>query len=215
MNRELLLWRAGAAIICGLVVLGGLQALLWSRIAPGEQFFVNTDGSFGGLPTESYHQFSSIAIFVLIELVVGLAAAALVWQWRSIRGTATLLVLVGASGLGALTAYLLGRVLASGTDPASVGNAAAASIVNAAPTLGNAMVIIAQPAVAAAVYTFLVAWTGRPDLSRPEPAAPAAVVSGPTGIPDWSAAVTHPQPVQAQAWSVDPGSADRGSADRP
>lgn len=168
MNEELKLWRASAAVIGSLVVLGALQGLLWSRIAPGEQFFVNTDGSFGGLPTESYHQFTSIAIFALISLVVAVASATLTWHWRSVRGTTMALVVVGGNALGALVAYLLGRVLASGVDPASIGNSSAASIVRAAPTVGNAMVIIVQPAIAIAVYTFLVAWNGQPDLERPQ-----------------------------------------------
>ena len=171
MNQELRLWRSGAVVVGGAVIVGALQGWLWSRIAPGEQFFVNTDGSFGGLPTESYHQFTSIAIFALIGLVVAVAAATLTWHWRSVRGAAMALVVVGANGLGALTAYLLGRVLASGVDPATVGNSSTASIVTAAPVLGNVMVVVVQPAIAIAVYTFLVAWNGQPGLDRPQTAA--------------------------------------------
>ena len=54
--------------------------------------------------------------------------------------------------------------MAPGTDPASVGATAADSIVIAPPTTGTILVVLAQPALAAAVYTFLVAWNGRPDL---------------------------------------------------
>ena len=62
---------------------------------------------------------------------------------------------------------MTGSWLAPGTDPASVGASAADSIVIAPPTIGTILVVIAQPALAAAVYTFLVAWNGHPDLGRP------------------------------------------------
>jgi hypothetical protein len=168
MNEELRLWRAGAVVVGATVIVGALQGLLWSRIAPGEQFKVYTDGGFLPLPTESYHQFTSIAIFALLGFVVAAAAATLTWHWRSVRGATMALVVVGGNALGALTAYLVGRVLASGVDPESIGNSSVESIVRAAPTLGNAMVIIIQPAIAIAVYTFLVAWNGQSDLARPQ-----------------------------------------------
>lgn len=165
MNRELLLWRSSAAIVAVTVILGVLQGVLWSAIAPGEQFVVYPNGQYQVLPTESYHQFTSIAIFVLIGVVVALAVATAVWQWRSIRGLATLLVVAGANGLGALAAYAVGGALATGVDPAAVGTSRSGSLVTAAPSLGTALVLLAQPAVAVAVYTFLVAWSGRPDLA--------------------------------------------------
>jgi hypothetical protein len=167
LRAELVFWRSGAVIVAATVLLGALEGVLWSRIAPGEQFFVNPDGQFGALPTESYHQFTDIAIFALIGIVVAVAVGTLSWRWRSVRGTSTVLVVAGSNALGALTAYLLGRVMVSGVDPASVGPSSVVSVVDAAATLGNVMVIIVQPAVAVAVYTFLVAWNGQQDLSRP------------------------------------------------
>ncbi len=155
------------------MLLGALQGVLWSLIAPGEQFVVYSNGQYLPLPTESYHQFISIAVFVLIGFVVGLAVATAIWHWRSVRGTTTLLVVACANGLGALTAYLLGHALVSGVDPAAIGATSAASVVTAAPSLGSALVLVAQPAVAVAVYTFLVAWNGWPDLAVPTP-PPAA-----------------------------------------
>ena len=76
-----------------------------------------------------------------------------------------LLALVGGSLLGALIAWLVGAWIAPGTDPASVGASDAGSIVVAPPTTGTILVVLAQPAFAA-VYTFLVAWNGHPDLGR-------------------------------------------------
>ena len=37
----------------------------------------------------------------------------------------------------------------------------------APPTTGTILVVLAQPALAAAVYTFLVAWNGRPTWAPP------------------------------------------------
>lgn len=166
LQQELLQWRAGALLAGFAVVAGVLQALVWSRVAPGEPFYVTTSGSYGGLPTGSYHQFAGVAIFALIGIAVGVTAAAGVWRWRSIRGLATALTLAGVNLLGGLTAYLFARVFAPGVDPSSVGAVAAQTVVSGPPTVGNLLVIVAQPAVAIAVYTFLVAWNGRPDLAR-------------------------------------------------
>jgi hypothetical protein len=68
----------------------------------------------------------------------------------------------------------VGLLLATGVDPATVGASAADSIVIAAPTTGTFLVVMAQPAMAAAVYTFLVAWNGRPDLGRSIPTVQGA-----------------------------------------
>ncbi len=140
LRAELLQWRSAAVIIGAALIAGCGQGLLWAAVAPGEQFHLAKDGGYFKLPTESYHQFTSIAIFLLLAVVVGVVLTTAAWCWRSVRGTTTLLVVVLANGLGALTAYLLGRVITDGVDPSLVG---------------------------AALYTFLAIWNGSPDLGRP------------------------------------------------
>lgn len=164
LRAEVLYWRAAATVLAVTVAVGVLQAVLWSRIAPGEQYQVTAAGQPIKLPTESFHQFTSIAIFLLLGAVAGVFLATLTWHWRRVRSPVLLVTVVGANALGALTAYLLSRLLAPGVDPTAVGSSAADSLVTAPPTLGNAMVIILQPALAVALYTFLVLWNGRPDL---------------------------------------------------
>jgi hypothetical protein len=181
LRQELLQWRAGALLTGLAVVAGVVQAFVWSRIAPGEPFYVSTTGQYGALPTASYHQFAGVAIFALIGLAVGTTAAAAVWRWRSTRGLAAALTVAGANLLGALTAYLLAAVFAPGVDPASVGAVAAQTVVTGKPTVGL-LAVVAQPAVAVALYTFLAAWNGRPDLAR-HPARPA-VDAVPSLAPD-------------------------------
>jgi hypothetical protein len=168
MRAELRQWRAGALVLLVCVLAGAGQGVLWSLLAPGEQFKVFRDGTFGALPTESTHQYISIAIFTLLGLVSGIAVAVAAWCWRSVRGSVMLLTVGFGSALGALTAYLIGRSLAGGVEPSSIGPSNVESLVTAPPTLGNALILIAQPTLALAIYTFLAAWNGQPDLGRGE-----------------------------------------------
>lgn len=156
----------GALIAAVLVVLGVGQGLLWASIAPGQQVKVFADGSYGSLPTADYHPFVGLALFVLIGVVVGCVAAAAAWQVRAVRGTATLLAVGIGCALGAYAAYLLGSAVVSGVDPATVGATGKDSIVIAAPRVDSWLALLAQPAIGVAVYTFLVAWNGRPRLGR-------------------------------------------------
>jgi hypothetical protein len=128
------------------------------------------DGRFGPLPTTSTYHFVDVAIFALSGVAIGVLLAVGAWQLRATRGWVMLVTLVGGSALGALVAKFIGAWVAPGVDPASIGVTAADSIVIAAPTIGTFLVILAQPALTAAIYTFLVAWNGHPDLDRPAPA---------------------------------------------
>jgi len=80
----------------------------------------------------------------------------------------TLSPILKSRGLKPCFMKLVGEALARGVDPASVGVTAADSIVTAPATTGTALVVLAQPALAAAVYTFLAAWNGHPTLDRPD-----------------------------------------------
>lgn len=162
-NRQ---WRMLAGLLVTGVLLGLAQAGLWSGIAPGEVFKVFTDGGYGSLPTASGFRYTAIAMFCLIGLIVGVCQAVGAWSWRSVRGTITLLGVGLGAAVGALTAYLIGRALAGGVVPGSVGASPVERIVHAPPVSGSAIVLLAQPAAALVVYTMLAAWTGRADLGR-------------------------------------------------
>jgi len=157
------------------LAVGVLQGVVWAYVAPGVPYKVLADGRFGALPTTSTYHFVDVAIFTLSGIAIGVLLAVGAWQLRSARGWQMVVTLVGGSLLGALIAWAVGAWLAPGVDPASVGATAADSIVVAPPATGTILVVLAQPALAAAVYTFLVAWNGRPDLGRgvpnPQPAA--------------------------------------------
>jgi hypothetical protein len=150
--------------ICGLI--GVVQGAVWALVAPGIPYQVLADGRFGPLPTTSTYHFVDVAIFALSGMVIGIVLAAGSWQVRVARGWLMLLAVVGGSLAGALIGWGIGVLFAPGVDPASVGVSTADSIVTAAPTTGTFLVVLAQPALAAAVYTFLAAWNGHPDLDR-------------------------------------------------
>lgn len=159
--------RRAVLIVLGVcVVVGLLQGVIWAFTAPGIPYQVLPDGRFGGLPTTSTYHFVDVAVFALSGIAIGIVLAVGAWQARAVRGWQVLLALVGGSLLGALIGWAVGAWLAPGTDPASVGVTDAGSIVVAAPSTGTILVVLAQPAFAAAVYTFLVAWNGHPDLGR-------------------------------------------------
>ena len=155
-------------VLGALLVLGVLQGLLWAAVAPGVPYKVLADGRFGPLPTTSTYYFVAAAIFALSGMVIGIVAAAAAWQVRSARGWQMLVTVVGESLVGATVGWLVGELLAGGVDPATIGPTATDSIVTAPATTGTALVVLAQPALAATVYTFLAAWNGHPTLDRPD-----------------------------------------------
>lgn len=166
--------KRGAAVVVGVCLIAGvLQGLIWAFLAPGVPYKVLADGRYGALPTTTSYRFVSLALFCWLGIIVGLLTALGAWRVVAARGWRMVLVLVGGCAVGALIAWGLGVLVAPGTDPASVGATSADSIVVAPPTTGTILAVLAQPAVAALVYLFLVAWDGRPDLGRPSLNLPA------------------------------------------
>jgi hypothetical protein len=172
-HRRLLIG-TGVIVAVGAII-GVAQGFLWAWLAPGEQVKVYANGSYGALPTADFHPFVDLVLFVLFGAVVGLVGGAVAWQVRSIRGVGALLAVVVGSAIGAALAYWIGLAVATGVDPATVGATGHDQIVEQAPRLVTPLVMVAQPAFAAAVYTFLAAWSGRSDLGR----TPITPVTGP------------------------------------
>lgn len=158
---------AGVLIACA--VAGVLQGLIWAFLAPGVPYKVLADGRSAPLPTTSSYHFVSLALFCWLGIVAGVLIALAAWRVRTARGWPMLLLVTGGSAAGALIAWGLGVLVAPGTDPTSVGASSADSIVTAPPATGTLLGALAQPAIAALIYTFLVAWNGQPGLDRPVP----------------------------------------------
>jgi hypothetical protein len=163
--------RGGALVLVACGAAGVLQGLIWAFLAPGVPYKVLADGRYGALPTTSGYHYVSLALFCWLGIIAGALIAVGAWRARAARGWRMLLTLAGGSFAGALIAWGLGLLVAPGTDPASVGASSADSIVTAAPSTGTILAVLAQPAVAAVLYTFLVAWNGHPDLGFSRPAA--------------------------------------------
>ncbi len=170
--------RRGVVLVAAVCLGAGvLQGLLWAVLAPGVPYKVLADGRYGALPTTTSYHFVSLALFCWLGIIAGVLIAVGAWRFRTARGWPMLLVVAGGSGVGALIAWVLGVLVAPGTDPASVGATAADSIVTAPPTTATLLAVLAQPAATAVTYLFLAAWDGRPDLGVPT-TRPAPLAAG-------------------------------------
>lgn len=165
-----------AGVTAGLVVLGLLLGLIWHRLAPGVLSVWLRDGTTAPLPTESNHNFDSVALFVLMGWGAGLVTGIALWQWRSQRGPVLLVGGAAVSLLSAWIAYRTGFWLISGAvTPGPVG-----TLVAVPPTLGSAIVIVAQPLGTTLAYTFAALFSRDEHLGRPARvrAAPAELSCG-------------------------------------
>ena len=162
---------------------GSLQGVAWAYLAPGVPYKVLADGRYGALPTTSTYYFVGRRPLRAVRRGDRRGAGGRRMAVVSARGWPMVVTLAAARSLGALIAWWLGALLAPGVDPAAVGATAADSIVMAPPTTDTLLVVFVQPAIAAAVYTFLVAWNGRPDLGRVMHGAPAPAAGTPRTDP--------------------------------
>ncbi|NNG34630.1 DUF2567 domain-containing protein [Nakamurella aerolata] len=174
--------RSWFAITAVGLLAGIAQMGLWLLIAPRQQWVQYArDGSALVLPTEDVYRFTSIAIFSMLSIIIGVVLAVAAWQLRTARGTTMLLA--GAAGLaaGSALALWLGPVLAGGDYPwellAEQGRPAVDRLVTFPPTISWITVII-SPLSYVLLYTFMATWHSDPELASrdvngPEANAPA------------------------------------------
>lgn len=157
------------------VITGVVQAFVWAWLAPQERWVVLArDGRALALPTESSHRFTSIALFALLSLVIGIVIAVAAWQIRFARGLEMLLAAGGGCAVGSVAALLIGPKLAGGVFPwelvARSGKPAHDLMVSMPPSISWTLLVVA-PLAAVGIYTFLVAWHPDTELGRrPRPA---------------------------------------------
>lgn len=164
--------RSWIAIAVVGVLAGIAQMGLWLLIAPRQQWVQYArDGSALVLPTEDVYRFTSIAIFSMLSIVIGVVLAVAAWQLRSARGP--VMLLAGAAGLAAGSALALwwGPLLAGGDYPwellAREGKPAVDRIVTFPPTISWVTVIL-SPLFFVLVYTFVATWQSDPGLGARE-----------------------------------------------
>ena len=138
---------------------------LWSRIAPPQRRVVAEDGNRFLLQGESYHRFDDLVLFALLGLGAGLVIGGAAWSLRACRGPVIMLAAVLGSGIAAWLAMRIGLSVVD-SHYATQGQPAARDIVEQAPMLESAWVVIAQPLMAALGYGIPAAWNGTDDLGR-------------------------------------------------
>jgi Protein of unknown function (DUF2567) len=152
------------SVLFAIPLLGMGVGWLWSVLAPPQRMLMRSDGPVP-LPTESYHRFDDLAVFLLLCLGAGVATGLGVWFLRERRGPVIMLAAVLGSVGAAWLAMTFGRGQADGRYTVS-GTPNVGDIVEKAPMLESAWAIVAWPLTTAMVYGILAAWNGLDDLGR-------------------------------------------------
>ncbi|MGI8869756.1 MAG: hypothetical protein ACR2F6_13120 [Mycobacteriales bacterium] len=177
---------AAAALLLGLAVVGVLAGLVWNAISPRVTYTIVSKGQ--GVADEiSEAAFSQDGWFIVIGLVIGIAAGLTAWRVKRARGPLALVAL-GVSAL--LGAYLARRIgLAAGNDPSKAETARIFNQVGAhlqKPLQMRTRVdLLAEPTAAVVTYLLCLgfsswglthrgAWRSRLHGRGPGPPAPAA-----------------------------------------
>jgi hypothetical protein len=155
-----------AVSVLSLVSLIGIPlAYLWSLLAPSQLKAVSRTGQLVPLTAESYHRFDSMAVFVMLGLGAGVVVGVGVWFMRERRGPVVMAALVlGSLGAAYLATLMTGLFTGWIYDVPTALNVG--DVVDVAPTLESAWVILAQPLASALAYGVLAAWNGLDDLGR-------------------------------------------------
>ncbi len=150
-----------------LISLAGLfVGWVWAQLAPPQRVRVVTrDGAQAPLTAESWHRFDGLAIFVLLGLVTGVLVGVVVWLLRARRGPVMVVGAVLGSLLGAWLAMRMGLAFAQ-ARVAAIESPELGAVVERAPVLESAWVLLAQPLTTAFAYGTLAAWNARDDLGR-------------------------------------------------
>ncbi len=154
------------AVASVLAVLGIGLGKLWASLAPARRMrVVADDGRVVTLPLEGWHRFDGLAMFLLLGLAAGLVTGVALWLLRSRRGPVLLLGAVAGSLLSAWVALRTGLAFADAAH-AVPGTPRTGSVIERAPVLESAWVVLAQPFGAALSYGMAAAWNARDDLGR-------------------------------------------------
>lgn len=172
--------RIAAIVVLGIVVVDVLLGLVWAWwspprfaavIYPHGALLPDTD-SYNGSRAESW--IAGDGRFLVIALVLGVAAAALAW-WvrRDNRGPTIALALAVGGVLGSLamagTGYLAGGGDGDGRYKVTLVDGSVLPYTKQLPLTVHATgVLVVQAAAALLVYALLAAFTARDDLGRPD-----------------------------------------------
>jgi hypothetical protein len=175
-GREALSAAVLAAAMC---VVGCLVGVIWAAWSPAGPAGERVPGGIIADETEAF--IAGDGRFVLLTVIVGIAAGVAAWYLRSVRGP-LLAVALGVGGLaGAFLTRTVGHLM-QGSSPA-IHSHGHVFYLHLALDVHATGLLFAEAAVAALCYALFVAFTASDDLGRPDPSREAL---RPTSVqPGW------------------------------
>ena len=157
--------RDAAVVVGTLLALGVLGGVLWSTLVVPAEFTKLAKG--GGTMGEDQlsRQFTADAWYVLIAVVAGLAAGAVLSWWRSRDPLLTSLLLVVGAGLAAAAMALVGHLLGPGSTRAALDAAKVGARVPERLDVDTFVVYLAWPVGVLAGALFVLLGKGPEDAS--------------------------------------------------
>ena len=182
--------RAGLLVLV-LAAVGALAGLVWSAWSPkGPRALVLHPGVY--VPDETEAFVAADGRFLVIGVVLGVAAALAMWFLRPMRGAATALALAVGGVAGSLLTMAVGHLTGGGDGTGRAIPNSSERFSNELPLSVHAHgLLVVQAAVSVLVFGMLVAFASRDDLGRPDPVHDAAVAA--KEPPQSVAAGAHPQ----------------------
>jgi hypothetical protein len=185
---------AAALVATGLAVLGAALGVLWDLISPDTPPGIVSPP---GIQVDDVHEaFAGIdGRFAFITAGVGLLAGFAAWRIRRARGPYLAIGLAVGGLLGAMLTNLIGHLL-RGTGSYQYTSGGTAYLTHLPLNVQMKGLWFVEPALAALVFSLLVAFAAADDLGRPEvrrrrrplapvaqPAPPASLTSQPGPLP--------------------------------
>ena len=178
---------AAALVVTGLAVLGAALGVLWDLISPDTPPGIVSPP---GIQVDDVHEaFAGIdARFAFITAAVGLLAGFAAWAIRRARGPYVAIGLAVGGLLGAMLTNLIGHLL-RGTGSYQYTSGGTAYLTHLPLNVQMKGLWFVEPALAALVFSLLVAFAAADDLGRPEvgrrrrPLAPVAPPSQTAPLP--------------------------------
>ena len=157
--------RAAAVITASLIVLGAVLGVIWEAWSPARPPGVRIPGGTVQYSETSESFAASDGRFALIVAIVGLAAGAVVWSRRSVRGPWVAFALAVGGLAGSWVMAEVGHLLGHGTNDGKLYT----KIPHLPLSLHMTGLFAIEALLAVLVYSVLAAFAVDDDLGRPDP----------------------------------------------
>jgi uncharacterized membrane protein YeaQ/YmgE (transglycosylase-associated protein family) len=156
--------RAAGVLLIGLIVVGAIAGAgwaAWSRTPTRGRVYT----AHSIIPDTTEGFISSDGRFVIITVVIGLAAGLIAWSRRAHRGPLMIVSLAAGTVIGALVTDLVGRLLGGGTDSGKLN-----ALLPRLPLQVHATgLLFVEGVLAVGLYTLCAMFVAPDDLGRPTP----------------------------------------------